>query len=246
MKKIVRIIMLILPVVLLTAGCAAKDPVQETKRIDRSEFINFEEYLAAVEVQSDEIKTSLEQEELTQGDMNAKSQELYTLWDDALNELWAELKVNLAEEDFAGLEEQQLAWIAEKEAAAEDTGKEFEGGSMHPLVVNTTAARITEERVRQLCDVLNRGEGIGQSVLLSDGELEYLQAQTTNTWLEMSDMEKSDFVVLIGRWLEAEKNYIIEDYDEFQFMLNRQMEQYFRYSVDESVLDTVLDILDIE
>lgn len=90
------------------------------------------------------------------------------------------------------------------------------------------------------------GEGIGQVVPLSEGELEYLQAQTTNTWLEMSDMEKSDFVVLIGRWLEAEKSYIIEDYDEFQFMLNRQMEQYFRYSVDEGVLDTVLDILDME
>lgn len=246
MKKIVRIITLILAVVLLTAGCAATEPVQETKRIDRSEFINFEEYLAAVEVQSDEIKTSLEKEELTQGDMNAKSQELYTLWDDALNELWAELKVNLAEEDFAGLEEQQLIWVTEKETNVEETAKDFEGGSMCPLVVNTTAARITEERVHQLYDVLNRGEGIGQTSVLSDSEMAYLQAQTTNTWLKMSDMEKSDFVVLIGRWLESEKNYIIEDYDEFQFMLNRQMEQYFRYSVDEGVLDTVLDILDME
>ena len=85
-----------------------------------------------------------------------------------------------------------------------------------------------------------------ETAALSESEMTYLEAQTTNTWLDMSDTEKSDFVVLIGRWLEASEGYIVEDYDEFQFMLNRQMEQYFRYSVDESVTDTVLDILDLE
>ena len=83
---------------------------------------------------------------------------------------------------------------AEKEEAVEKAGKEFEGGSIYPLIVNTEAAKITEERVYQLYEILHLGEGIGQAIPLSDGEMEYLEAQTTNTWLEMSDMEKSDFL----------------------------------------------------
>lgn len=244
MKKCVWI--LILAAVLLTVGCAKDDAGQETSGIERSDFVRYEEYLEAVVQESENIKTRMETEEMNQGEMNAKSQELYVLWDNALNALWDELKVNLDEGDFAKLEAEQLEWNSEKDAAVEAAAKDYEGGSMYPLVVNTTAARLTEERVYQLADIMNRGEGIGQTAALSDSETAYLEAQTTNTWLDMSDMEKSDFVALIGRWLEAEEGYIIEDYDEFQFMLNRQMEQYFRHSVDEDVTDTVLDILELE
>ena len=40
------------------------------------------------------------------------------------------------------------------EAAAEAAGKEFEGGSMYPLIVNTEAARLIEERVYKLYELL--------------------------------------------------------------------------------------------
>ena len=45
-----------------------------------------------LEEQSDAIRYFLENEAMTQSDMNVKSQELYTLWDDALNYLWGELQ----------------------------------------------------------------------------------------------------------------------------------------------------------
>ena len=45
-------------------------------------------------------------------------------------------------------------WIAEKEKAVEEAGKEVEGGSMYSLVVNMKAAELTEERVYELYELL--------------------------------------------------------------------------------------------
>ena len=44
--------------------------------------------------------------------------------------------------------------VADKEAAVEEAGKEVEGGSMYPLVVNSEAAKLTEERVYELYEQL--------------------------------------------------------------------------------------------
>ena len=89
----------------------------------------------------------------------------------------------------------------------------------------------------------NHGEGIGEVIALTPEEESYMLAQTTNTWLEMSQQDKDDLVVLIGRSLEASHNYIVADYDELVMMLDNQTEKYFRNGVDESVLATVKDIL---
>jgi uncharacterized protein YecT (DUF1311 family) len=107
-----------------------------------------------VEEQSDIIKNSLENDSLTQTDMNIKSQELYELWDEALNYLWGKLKNSLTEEEFAKLKDKQRIWIAGKEKAVEEAGKEFKGGTIYSLVVNGEAARITEERVYELYELL--------------------------------------------------------------------------------------------
>jgi len=91
----------------------------------------------------------------------------------------------------------------------------------------------------------SNGEGIGEAVALTDEERTYVEEQTTNSWLELSETEKDDLVALIGRCLEADEDYIVEDYDELVDMLDHQMEQYSKNDVDESVLDTVYDILDV-
>ena len=88
----------------------------------------------------------------------------------------------------------------------------------------------------------NHGEGIGEVIALTPEEESYMLAQTTNTWLEMSQQDKDDLVVLIGRSLEASHNYIVADYDELVMMLDNQTEKYFRNGVDESVLATVKGI----
>lgn len=108
------------------------------------------EYMASVKEQSDILKDSLENDELTQDEMNRKSQELYELWDGALNYLWDELKDRLSEDEFAKQLDEQRVWIAEKENEVKEAGKEVEGGSIYALTTNVAAAKITEERVYEL------------------------------------------------------------------------------------------------
>lgn len=117
-------------------------------------WMTVEEYLTFVKEQSDAIKTSLEQEPLTQTDMNQKSEELRTLWDEALNHLLDEAKKILPKAEVAKLTAEQSTWEAEMKAAVEAAGKEVEGGSAYPLVVNSEAAKLTEERVCKLYELL--------------------------------------------------------------------------------------------
>jgi len=122
--------------------------------LNNDNSVEWNEYMVSIKEQSDGIKYFLENDAMTQMDMNTKSQELYELWDDALNYLWGELKGSLSEEEFLKLQDEQRKWIAEKEISVEEAGKEVEGGSMYPLVVNMEAAKLTEERVYELYELL--------------------------------------------------------------------------------------------
>ena len=49
---------------------------------------------------------------------------------------------------------EQSAWGEDTEEAVRAVGKEIEGGSVYPLVVNTEAAKRTEARVYELYELL--------------------------------------------------------------------------------------------
>ena len=112
MKK--NIFMLLLTLALLASGCAGNAATSSTPATggERYDISTPEEYLASVREHSLALQTSLEQEALTQSDMNTKSQELYELWDSALNYLWGELEVCLPVKEFAALQEEQRTWLA--------------------------------------------------------------------------------------------------------------------------------------
>ena len=118
-----------------------------------TETDDLDDYMTSIKEQADNIKSSLSEEELIQSEMNIKSQELYELWDEALNNLWGKLEKKLSEEDFSKLQDEQRTWIAEKEKSVEEAGKDVEGGSLYSMVVNMEAARITEERVYELYEL---------------------------------------------------------------------------------------------
>lgn len=143
-KACIAMILLVLLTFFLT-GCQ-QAPVADTASL--------EDYLATVKEQSEAIKTALAQENLTQTDMNQKSEELRALWESALNHLLDEAKRTLPEDTLAQLTAGQTAWQAAMTAAVDEAGKAYEGGSIYPLVVNSEAARLTEERVYELCEQL--------------------------------------------------------------------------------------------
>ena len=92
---------------------------------------------------------------LTQGDMNLLAQNLYTIWDDTLNDIWGILKETLDGETMRSLTSEQLQWIVEKEAAAKAASAENQGGSLAPLLSATEAAQLTKERVYALSAYLS-------------------------------------------------------------------------------------------
>ena len=163
-------------VILLVVGCAktekkttespvaTEDVQQENNEVQQNDADNTSEnadseskvddYLTTVKEKSDAINTSLEQEELTQMDMNAKAQELYKLWDDALNYMWDELQNSLSEDEFSKLQDEQKKWVDEKENKMNDAGKEFEGGSLYQFAVDCEGARLNEERTNELYKLL--------------------------------------------------------------------------------------------
>ena len=135
------------------AETSVKETEDETTNQLSKEDLN--SYIHSIEEQSDAIKYYLENEAMSQYDLNVKSQELYELWDGALNYLWGEIRNVLPAADFEKLLDEQLTWIEDKEKAVEEAGKEVEGGSMYPLVVNGEAAAITEERVYDFVELLS-------------------------------------------------------------------------------------------
>lgn len=144
MKK--SVFMLMLTAVLLTAGCGTVTEHKSTP--------DYDDYMSSVKEQSNRIKQFLEQDALTQADMNAKSKQLHELWDEAMNVLWSELKTHLPEEEFAVLQDEQRVWMAEREKRVKEAGEKYAGGSVYPLIVNGEAAAMTEERVYRLYELL--------------------------------------------------------------------------------------------
>lgn len=158
-KKVITTLLMLGVLTLSMAGCQKEKTEEEantqnTMTQDQDSSVNYESYMATIEEQSDDIKYALENEVVTQMEMNEKSQELFELWDGALNYLWGELKNVLPEKEFEELRDEQRTWIAQKEEAVETAGKEFEGGSLYTMVVNTEAATITEKRVYELYELL--------------------------------------------------------------------------------------------
>ena len=175
-----RFLLIILTVVLFITGCAVEEdsipetrvteptvtettvtemaPAAATENTDAEATMPdgqpLDAYMASLEKQAKVIREALEHEAVTQPEMNQKSQELYDLWDGALNDLWAAVKSTLPEDEFLILLDEQRLWIAEKEEAVKKAGEGYEAGSIYYLIVNTEAAQITEERVYELLALL--------------------------------------------------------------------------------------------
>lgn len=145
-KTITALLLLCLMAVCLT-GCQKKDD----SAADKAGLAN---YLASVEAQSNALKASLENDPLPQVDMNMKSEELRQLWDAALTMMLDKAKSALPAAEWKTLTETQSAWTAATETAVAAAGKDWEGGSMYPLVVNMEAARLTEARVYEIYEML--------------------------------------------------------------------------------------------
>lgn len=130
MKRVASFGLLLL---LLLTACSSKD----------------EEMYAAFSATAQEIEAfdaDWQENAMTQADINVACQASYEKWDALLNEIYQYLEESMPKEEFEALEEEELSWIAEKEAAIEAAGKEWQGGSGEAMARYGTAADYTQER----------------------------------------------------------------------------------------------------
>lgn len=144
MKRSIYIKIIAALVMMLLCTACGKDASLQT----------LETTIAAAAEEAASLEEVLQNEPLNQMEMNETAGAIYTIWDDTLNTTWELLQETLDDETMNQLETEQLDWIAEKEAAVQLAGKEVEGGSIYPMVVNLKAAELTQERVYELAEYL--------------------------------------------------------------------------------------------
>ena len=152
-QSIYRKIITVLAAVLL---CTARggDKSAQTPPAEQQSQTKLEAAIADAAEEAAQLEEMLQNEPLTQMEMNETAGAIYTIWDDLLNNIWGTLQETLDDETMAQLKAEQLDWIARKEADVQAAGAEVEGGSMYPLVTNLKAAELTEERVYVLAEYL--------------------------------------------------------------------------------------------
>lgn len=115
---------------------------------------NIKESVASAEEWAASLEDSLKNDSLSQFELNDTSEQLYTIWDSTLNQLWNVLKQTLDPEAMEVLTVEERAWIGQKEQAVKEAGAEWEGGSMQPLAENLKAAEMTKARIYELLEML--------------------------------------------------------------------------------------------
>lgn len=115
---------------------------------------SIDDELALIEQLASELEDKLQKEDLTQSDMTEISSQLYQLWDNELNVIWAKLKETLDQTTMENLTKEEREWISYKEDEIKKAGVEYEGGTMQPMVENDKGAELTKTRVYELAEYL--------------------------------------------------------------------------------------------
>lgn len=125
-------------------------------QISQATIDDVKQMMSTQEARAAELSHSINFDNLSQTEMNDKSAELYEVWDFALNSLWNTLKKTLNEEEMAKLTIEEREWVEMKEQAVKESGAQFEGSSIYPLIVNLKAAELTQERVYKLLQLMDQ------------------------------------------------------------------------------------------
>ena len=135
-----------------SADLEKKDDVEESNEpIEEESESKVQYYLDKYAKLEKELKDSLEEKyNGTTLDMREAASIEYTSWDDLLNEVYGVLQEQLSKEEMDKLREEQIEWLTIRDSKAEESAKEFEGGTMEPLAYTTSLAQSTKERCYEL------------------------------------------------------------------------------------------------
>lgn len=123
---------------------------EKTSAATSSKASDIQKELAQIDEEAAAIEARLQNENLTQNQMNQLTAQIYKLWDDKLNEMWSYLSNTLDSSTMKTLKEEERVWINKKESQIKEAGKEAAGGSMQAMLENDKAAELTKDRVYEL------------------------------------------------------------------------------------------------
>ncbi|MFG6370100.1 MAG: DUF1311 domain-containing protein [Lachnospiraceae bacterium] len=110
----------------------------------------FQKTITYAEEWAAELEASITNDPLTTVEYNEKTNTLFRVWDNALNDLWEALQYTQDEEKMAALTIEEREWITWKEQEIQKAGAAYEGGSIRTMIVNQKAAELTKDRVYEL------------------------------------------------------------------------------------------------
>ena len=157
---------------------------------EKSESESIQDEIAKVEVKSSEYENA-DWGSMGQQEMNQLTAQWYQLWDDELNSLWSRLSDELDAETKAKVLDEQRAWIKRKEENVICVGVEAFGGSIQPQFENSAAEEMTRARVYilagYLADVRNESftipSEIRESIDMADISLDDVFKKFEGQWI---------------------------------------------------------------
>ena len=148
------------------------------------------EIIKDTEFSAASLEKSISNDLLTQTEYNEKTQELYEVWDSALNTVWSTLKQTQDADTMNRITDEEREWIALKEQAAAQAGAEYEGGTMQSMVMNQKAAEMTKARVYELMELFEvSGEKTAGAETSDESAADYSGSQTQVTVTDSSFSE---------------------------------------------------------
>lgn len=252
-KRMICIMLMLMMTVFLFTGCVAKEEAEslvsqndeinvtenvekettgtevgETKTTTENEKISEEspadltEEILAVEEASLELQNQLQMAS-TQMDMNVASGQIYQLWDDELNSLWARFNEAASEECKATVLAAQRNWIKEKEDKIKFARVQYEDGSMQAFIENTTASELTRIRCYELAGYLAEATGQDFELEVPKQEvLDFVDRQGTADIYSELIMERTagnncTATILLYRLTTLDGNAIMQNDDVYEF-----------------------------
>ncbi len=107
--------------------------------------------IAAAKSEAEAIEKKLtEDETLTQTEMNQLATELYTIWDNTMNDMYNELKDTVSKKIRESFTAYHESWLKDREREIMYVQIEYKNGSMATMAAMMKAAEMTEERVNSL------------------------------------------------------------------------------------------------
>ena len=157
---------------------------------EKSEIESIQDEIAKVEIKSGEYENA-DWGSMGQQEMNQLTAQWYQLWDDELNSLWSRLSDELDAETKAKVLDEQRAWIKRKEKNVIGAGAEAFGGSLQPQLENSAAEEMTRARAYilagYLADVRNESftipTEIRESIDMADPSLDDVFKKFEGQWI---------------------------------------------------------------